>query len=438
MKSPSRETVQEVWTLRWPERHLLIWCLLCIALGFLLALGSSHDGGRPLTPADCWPLLGFAISLLAVHLTLVLCRFRGDQLLLVTAAFLAGFGLLVQYRMAPPAGADPLTQQLFPAGMAVMLAVTITLMRDRYHALAGGFWFWGGLSLVLVAALLVTGQRFRGGVYAAGFITPTEILKVTVILFLAGFIDQRRQALSQWGGGLVPPLPALAPLAVCWGLLTALLLLQRDLGMVVMLSAALLLMLLIGTGRLGYLVYGAAATGGAGYLMLRYFEHTQRRVQAWLDPFQDPTGASWQILQGLSGMHSGGLWGESFGQGNPEYTPIAESDFIYSVIGEELGFAGCMAVAIFFLIFFSRGFRIAYQTSSSYGMLLGAGLTTVLAAQTLLNIGGVTKFIPLTGTTLPFISHGGSSLLTGFVMLGLLLAISEGEAPAGRRQRSSA
>ena len=131
-------------------------------------------------------------------------------------------------------------------------------------------------------------------------------------------------------------------------------------------------------------------------------------------------------------MYSGGLWGEGFGRGNPEYTPIAESDLIYSVIGEELGFVGCAAVVLFFLIFFERSLRIADRVRSSFGMLLCVGLTAVVATQTFLNIGGVTKLIPLTGITLPFISQGGSSLLAAFVSLGLILAASDGETAKAR------
>jgi len=255
-----------------------------------------------------------------------------------------------------------------------------------------------------------------------------------VVLFLAGLIDREAKVFGNWGNRWpVPPLKDLLPLIGFWAFLTGLLFLQRDLGMFVILSVALLVMLTIGTGRSGYLAYGAIAAAGLGYLVVKLFLHGQRRIGAWLDPFADPTGDGWQVLQGLSGMYSGGLWGEGFGRGNPEYTPIAESDFIYSVIGEELGFVGCVVVVVFFLIFFERGMRIADRTPSSYGTLLCAGLTSVIATQTFLNIGGVTKFIPLTGITLPFISQGGSSLLTAFASLGLVLAISDGGATQVRR-----
>lgn len=438
-KRQTPDDVHQAWELRRPERQLLLWCLLCITLGFLMTLGSLHAGGRQVTLADWLPLLIYALCLLGTHLTFVVFRFRGDQILPVTVAFLSGLGLLAQYRMGAfdAATSSRLPHLIFPAGVLIMLGAAIGGMRGRYNLLAAGLWLWGGLSVALVLVLLITGQRFRGGVYAAGFITPTEILKVTVVLFLAGFIDRHAKALGKWGDRrLVPPIRELVPLFVFWAVLGGLLLWQRDLGMFLILSVPLLAMLFLRTGRIGYLVYGVLAAAGLGYLVLGFVVHGQSRILAWQTPFADPTGSSWQILQGLSGMYSGGLWGEGFGQGNPEYTPIAESDFIYSVIGEELGFVGCTIVVVFFLILFSRGIRIAHQTRSSYGMLVCAGLTTVLATQTFLNIGGVTKFIPLTGITLPFISHGGSSLLTAFASLGLLLAVSEGEPPKTRKKRA--
>jgi cell division protein FtsW (lipid II flippase) len=199
------------------------------------------------------------------------------------------------------------------------------------------------------------------------------------------------------------------------------------------LSLTLTVILVAGTGRWGYLGYGAAAATGLGWGLLNLFEHGQRRIQAWLDPFVDPTGDSWQVLQGLSGMYAGGLWGEGFGLGNPDYTPIAESDFIYAVIGEELGFVGCGVVVLFFLVLFQRGLAIAAANRSGLGRLLAIGVTTVLATQTFLNLAGVTKLLPLTGITLPLISRGGASLLTTSLLIGLLLAISDGPAAGARR-----
>jgi cell division protein FtsW (lipid II flippase) len=416
------------WLRRRAERELLLGCLGCMALGFVLILGADAASGRQLGALDLLPLALYALALAGVHLSLVAAGFRGDQVLTATVAFLSGFGLLAQYRMGDfHNGPGALTLGLVPAGFLVMTVGALAFANGRYRVLARGLWVWAGLSLVLVVVLLLTGQRFRGAVYALGFTTPTEVLKVTIPLALAAYLERQGQALARWHPRLpLPPWRALWPLLAFFAVLIGLLALQRDLGMMLILGLAGLVVLASGTGRIGYLVYGLLAGAGLGALLLTVFEHGQRRLDAWLDPFQDPTGEGWQILQGLSGMYAGGLWGEGFGIGSPEYTPIAAADFIYSVIGEELGFLGCVVLVLFFLILLSRGIALAGPERPLFGRLLAAGLTTVLAVQTLLNIGGVTKSIPLTGTTLPFISHGGASLLTAFAASGLLLAISDG------------
>lgn len=426
-------TLGESWMRRRPERILLLWSLACVALGFLMIWGSNQAGGKPVATADLAPFLAYAGSIAVLHFLLVSVRFNGDQLLVAAVAFLAGIGLLAQIRMGSSGSALP-GFLLFPVGIFVMLSLALAARQGRYHWLSYGMWAWGGVSLAILGALLLTGQRFRGGVYAAGFITPSEILKLTIVLFLARFLDARGKTLGKWTQPLpFPPWRDVLPLLLFWTLLAVLLLLQRDLGMFVILSATMLAMLVVASGRIGYLVYALLVASALSYAVLDLLSHGQRRIDAWLDPFRDPTGDGWQILQGLAGMYSGGLWGEGFGQGNPEYTPIAESDFIYAVIGEELGFAGCCIVILFFLLLIHRGLYIANQTRSSYGTLLCTGLSTVIATQAFLNVAGVTKLVPLTGLTLPLISHGGSSMLTAFASLGLILAISDGESATARK-----
>lgn len=431
--------LRALWSRRGDERRLLLASLGCLTLGFLLILGSGHAAGRPLAPADLLPLLVYGISLAGLHLALVALGHRGDQVLVAVVAFLAGLGLLAQTRMGTihQSGIIP-GHLLFPLGLTVLLATAAAFMDGRYRLLARGYWVWGGLSVALVALLLVTGERFRGAVFGLGLTTPTEALKVLTVLFLAGFLDQHGRALGRWHPRLpLPPLEPLWRLGALWAALTGLLLIQRDLGMVATLGVALLVLLVSATGRIGYLVYGLLGAVALGALALVAFAHGERRIAAWLDPFQDPTGDGWQVLQGLSGMYAGGLWGEGFGWGSPGYTPIAESDFIYAVIGEELGFAGGALVILLFLALFARGLQIAQGGRCTFGRLLATGLTAVLATQTLLNLGGVTKLIPLTGTTLPLISHGGTSLLTTFAALGLLLAVSHGAAgPGGPRPQA--
>lgn len=417
------------WDWRRAERHLLLACLACMGLGFILALASAPAQGRALAPVDLLPLLSYAAGIAALHLGLVMAGSRGDPVLVVTAAFLAGLGLLAQTRMGTFDGAGPmdLDRMVLPAGMLLMLGTAAVFMGGRYRMLAQRPWIWAGLSLAVVLLVLATGQRFRGALFGLGNTTPTEALKVLTVLFLAGFVDRHAKVLAQ--GHPWFPLPAWDPiwrLLAFWTVLTGLLLLQRDLGMVAILGLALMAVLTAGTRRFGYAIYGLLVAGGLGYALLALFEHGQRRLSAWLDPFQDPTGDGWQILQGLSGIYAGGLWGEGFGAGAPGYTPIADSDFIYTVIGEELGLIGSTLVLIFYLALLQRGLAIAESTRDGFGRLVATGLTTVLAVQTLLNIGGVTKLIPLTGVTLPLVSHGGASLVTTFAALGLLLAISDG------------
>jgi cell division protein FtsW (lipid II flippase) len=429
-KKPARpETLAERWTARAPERKLVLWVLFAIGVGFLMVLGALPKDGIAVRWTDLVPPLGFVLACFGAHLILVAAGSRGDQLLLALVAFIAGIGLLAQFRMGVYAGTGlTLDHMLLPAGVTALALTAVALMDGRYRPLAAGVWFWAVLSLAIVAFVLATGQRFRGAIYGAGFITPTEGLKLTVVLFAAAFVDRNAKALGKWHTPVpFPPLQALWPLALFAAVLLGLLLVQRDLGLVLILSVALLLQLAAGTKRVGYLVYGALAAGVAGYAVLQIFSHGQRRVASWLDPFADPTGAGWQVLQGLSGMYAGGLWGEGFSQARPRYTPIAESDFIYAVVAEELGFVGSALLLLFFALLCWRLILVASRAKSAFGMLLATGIAAVFTVQTLLNVGGVSKAIPITGVTLPFISQGGSSLLVTCLALGLVLAIADGE-----------
>jgi cell division protein FtsW (lipid II flippase) len=439
MAKPARPiTLAERWDARAPERRLLAWVLFAIGVGFVMVLGALPKDGIPVRWTDLVPPVGFALAFAGAHLVFVAAGFRGDQLMLAAVAFLAGVGLLVQFRMGAYAGgALTLDHLVLPVGVLALTLTTLACMDGRYRPLAAGLWFWAVLSLALVAFVLATGQRFRGAVFGAGFITPTEGLKLTVVLFAAAFVDRHAQALAKWHAPVpFPPLRALWPLGLFSALLLGLLLVQRDLGLALMLAVVLLLQLAAGTKRVGYLVYGALAAAAAGYALLQFFSHGQRRVASWLDPFADPTGAGWQVLQGLSGMYAGGLWGEGFSQARPRYTPIAESDFVYAVVAEELGFVGSALLLVFFGLLCWRLMLIAARAKSPFGTLVATGLAAVFTVQTLLNVGGVTKAIPITGVTLPFISQGGSSLLVTCLALGLVLAISDGE-PKPVRQKAA-
>lgn len=412
------------------ERLLLFWSACAVVLGFLMLWTSRILHGEQLAPIDTLPLGLYLASLAVLHFSFVAVRFQGDQFIVVVIAFLSGLGLLTQYRMGSfdSEGLVSINLLLYPGGLISMGLIAITLRRGRFEFLAGSHWawVWGVGSLGLLAVMLVIGERYRGGVYAAGLTTPTEILKVTVVLLAASLIyshlgqlrKPRRAVLLARGKHI-------ASLLTIWLVMAALLTVHRDLGLLFILSVSLLLMVSLGVGSIAYLIYGTVFGGLVGVGLLQLLPHGSARLQAWLNPFHDPTGSSWQILQGLSGMYSGGLWGDGFGRGSPEYTPIARSDFIYAALSEELGFTGAVIVVTFFVILFVRMLSVIASSRSEYGRLVSIGIFGALISQTLLNIGGVTKTLPLTGVPLPFFSHGGSSVLTTFIAVGLVLAISD-------------
>lgn len=423
-------TLRDVWDTRKKERKIFLWCFFCVAIGFLLFFGVEQRENQQVRMIEFLPLAVYGASLLLIHFAMVLFKSETDPLLLGPVVFLSGFGLLAQYRM----GAFDLTHPLrlghfaYPLAIGVMLCVWLLLRRGRYVLLDKLGWLAALASLGLLVALLTLGREYRGALYGPDRMTPTEILKVLVVVFTASYLTRNLDGLRRKDGtGPWLPWKIFLPLGAFWIALAGLLAVQRDLGMLFILGLVTIVMIYIATGHLRYLGYAALALGVGGILVFLLFPHGQRRLVAWVNPFEDPTGAGWQVLQGLSGMYAGGFRGAGFAMGDPERIPIAESDFIYAVIGEEMGYLGCLLVVLFFILFAVRAFKIAASLKEPFPMLLVSGLTTVIVGQAFLNIAGVTKSLPLTGVTLPFISHGGSSLVTGFVALGLIMAVADGK-----------
>ena len=417
-------TIIDAWHYRRQERSLFFWSFLSILVGYVLVM-VRKTGKIPFHWQDYLPLLVYLGAMLTIHLILVLLKFRGDPLLLAAVFFLAGFGMLTQFRMGTfeLIISDKLSNYAFPAGLALMLIITVLFRRGRYRILQPLAIPCLLLAAILLGAILFLGQRYRGAMFMPGYINPADLIKILLMIFLAGYFARGQKEGARAPAGFT----SLVPLLLFWAVPMVLLLLQRDLGMLVLLNAVLLVLLVVATGRTSYLALGILGSGALGAAVFLFSAHGQARFTAWLTPFADPTGKSWQILQALSAMYSGGLWGVGLGGGSPQFIPIASSDFIYAVIGEELGYAGCGIVLVFYLVLFFRGYQIAGRITALFGRLLATGIVTTLAFQVLLNIGGVIKALPLTGITLPFISHGGSSLLTTFLGVGLLLAISERE-----------
>lgn len=429
------------WAYRRPERIGLLLSLGAVSACFVSCWLVRWAQAPVIRAGDFAPLAVYAGTLAAVHLAWVALGVRGDLSLPAIGLLLAGLGLAVQQRLGV-LGADGTgvwRMWTLPAGAALMVAVAAASRGGgarRLEPLAIPCLL---LAAGIVAVIVLAGGRFRGALFLPGRVNPAEFVKPLLAVFLAGFLAANREALSKTAAGLpAPPWRALGTLMVLWALPMALLVLQRDLGMVVLLNVTLVVLLFLATRRAGWLAAGLLLCVAGGAAMFRFAAHGGRRVAAWIDPFGDATGAGWQVLQSLSALYSGGWWGAGFGAGSPSSVPIAASDFVYAVLGEELGFVGCGLVLLLFALLAVRGYAAAGGAGDEFSRLLAAGAATLLAAQALWNVGGVIKAFPLTGIPLPFVSQGGSSLLTVFALLGLLVGISDGRgggASSGRRRK---
>ncbi len=420
---------------------LLPTAFVLVVTAYASVLVTRLANAPVLTTRHLAPLGIYTAALLTVGLVLRLVRYRGDGPLVGAVMTLCGLGVVLQTRLGTLQIGQILapSEMAFPLGVFAMLAVFLLFRRERHARLEGTWWLCLLAALATLVGLLVLGRRFRGGVFLAGNINPVEVVKPLLIVFLAAVLVGHGTRLRRRFLLLpIPPISVVATVAVLWMLPMALLVAQRDFGLITLMNGVLLAMLYSVTHRSGYLLGGM----GAVVLLARYAvplaAHAQRRFEAWQDPFANPTGSGWQILQGLAALYSGGLMGVGIGAGTPQVVPISESDFVYAIYGEELGYIGCGLLLALYVLLTARGFGIAARVRNEFSSVLAVGLTACVALQTLINVGGVTKAIPLTGITLPFISHGGSSLVTFMAMTGLLMAISEPDratdAPGSRRK----
>jgi cell division protein FtsW (lipid II flippase) len=262
---------------------------------------------------------------------------------------------------------------------------------------------------------------------------PAELAKLGLVAYVAGYLADHQRALREARRHIGPiafPEPRqLIPLLITWGVSVLILISQRDLGASLLLFVGFVLLLYAATGTTGYLVAGGFLGVIAGVASYIAFDHVQRRVIAWIAPFEHYEDEGFQIAQGLFAMGTGSLSGAGPGLGRPDLIPNAATDFIFAAVGEELGFAGTVSVIALFALTISVGLGIAFRSRDTFRKLLAAGLTFVLAVQTILIIGGVVRLVPLTGITLPFMSYGGSALVGNMILIALLLRISHEEAP---------
>ncbi len=431
------------------ELGLLAAVLVAIAVGSL-SLGLQRTGR--LEPADLLGLALFATGLLVVHVALVLSGRRLDEILLPAVALLGGIGLLVMERLP----ADLVVQDVGPwtlglgglqllwLGIAAAVATTIAigLRSDRWLRLYK--YTWAAAGLALLALTFVFGSEVNGSrlTLAIGPVSgqPSELLKVILVVFFAGYLAENRVLLADARVRLVgpisiPPLPYLAPIGAMLALALGIVVVQRDLGAALLFYAVFLGLLFLATGRLTDVVLGLLLFAVGFSALAALFPHVQDRITTWVDPWADPLGDGYQLVQALHAFARGGLLGTGLGAGLPEVAgrlpvPAVHTDFPLAAIGEELGMAGVAAVLACYLVVVERGLRIAAASGDDFRALLAAGLALVVGLQAAIIAGGNLKLIPLTGITLPFVSYGGSSLLANAIVVGILLALSDqGPAP---------
>jgi cell division protein FtsW (lipid II flippase) len=377
----------------------------------------------------------------AAHLVIRFTLPHADPYMFPLVAVLACFGLVVVYRIDEDLARDQ--AQWFVIGL-ILFAATIVALRDfrvmeRYRYTIA----FAGLALLLLPRVPGIGQQVNGAYLGVklGPITfqPAEFGKIAIVIFLAAYLRDTREVMVQGSrrilGVTIPPLKHFGPLLVVWGAAMLMLVFIRDLGSSLMYFGAFLALIYIATNRFSFVFVGLILFGVGAWFFGTHIGHVHSRVETWLDPFKpgliDQQGGSYQIVNGLFAQADGGLFGTGLGaslltlpSGGP-LIPAPQTDMIYAVIVNELGLVGACGLIGVYLMLAERGFKTATLARDSFSKLLAAGLTAVMALQVFVIVGGVTRVIPLTGVTLPFVSYGGSSILANFVLLALLLLISD-------------
>jgi cell division protein FtsW (lipid II flippase) len=387
----------------------------------------------------------FLAVCVGTHIYLRLRLPDADPYLFPLVALLTAFGLVMIYRIDASLARDQ--ANWFVLGL-VLFALTIQFLRDydvleRYRYTIAVV----GLLLLLAPRLPGVGQQVNGAYLGVKIgplaFQPAEFSKICIVIFLASYLREHREVLIVGArrvlGVTLPPLKHLGPLLVVWGASMFMLVFIRDLGSSLMFFAAFLALIYVATGRFSFVAIGMAMFVLGAWFFASTVPHVHDRVAIWLDPYHspitgayDPGGSGYQILQSIFAQADGGLFGKGFGQAlitipgtHSALLPAAQTDTIYSLIVNELGLFGACALILIYLLIAARGFKIALLADDGFSKLLATGLTAVFSIQAFVIIGGVTRVIPLTGVTLPFISYGGSSIVANFVLLALLLLISD-------------
>ena len=414
-----------------------------VELGLVLLAGGitaaayvlASLGERASMPARIVPFMVFVLSLLLVaHIAVRYVARGADPLILPTAALLHGMGYVMIARLSDRWAGLQATWSLvgIAAFVATLLLVERTgdLRRYQYTSLALGL---GLLLLPLVPGVGFTsgGARIWVSVGPINF-QPGEFAKVLLAVFFAAYLAERRELIVQGHikvlGVTLPELRHLAPILVAWAVSVVVMVFEKDLGSSLLFFTLFVVMLWVATERTSFLVVGLGLFAAGAVVAYNLFSHVQTRVDIWLNPWDQYESRGYQPIQALFALANGGMGGTGLGLGDPGAIPAAHNDFIFAAIGEELGLLGSTAVLAAFVLLVGAGMRTALRAQRDFEKLLATGLTTIAAVQTFIIIGGVLRVVPLTGVTLPFMSYGGSSLVANYVLLALLMRISDSTA----------
>jgi cell division protein FtsW (lipid II flippase) len=432
---------------------LVIACGICAGAMVLVQLGTK---GRVFDTSVLWTAASILVLALVMHVILRIVAKNADPFILPVALVLNGIGIAEIYRIDIHNGVEGWAaigvKQIAWTLLAMVFAIVTILLVRNHRFLQRYRYIFMLLTIVLLLLPMLPGIGTNIGgarvwIRIGPFsFQPGELAKITMALFFAGYLVTARDSLSIVGrkflGMTFPRARDLGPILIIWGVAMSVLVFQRDLGTALLYFGLFLVMIYVATARLSWVVIGLVLFIGGALVAASVLVYVQGRFEQWLNPFDQQiflrqTQGSYQLVQGLFGFANGGITGTGLGQGRPYITPVANADYIISSLGEELGLIGVFAILGLFVILVSRGIRVGFMAQDDFGKLLGIGFGFTIALQVFVVVGGITRIIPVTGLTTPFMAAGGSSLVANWIIAAMLLRLTD-SIPAEQRVQQGA
>jgi len=432
---------------------LVIACGICGGAMVLVQLGTK---GRVFDTSVLWTAASILGLALVMHVILRVVAKNADPFILPVALVLNGIGIAEIYRIDIHNGVSGWAaigvKQIAWTLLAMVFAIITILLVRNHRFLQRYRYIFMLLTIVLLLLPMLPGIGTNIGgarvwIRIGPFsFQPGELAKITMALFFAGYLVTARDSLSIVGrkflGMTFPRARDLGPILIIWGVAMSVLVFQRDLGTALLYFGLFLVMIYVATARLSWVVIGLVLFIGGALVAASVLVYVQGRFQQWLDPFDQQiflrqTQGSYQLVQGLFGFANGGITGTGLGQGRPYITPVANADYIIASLGEELGLIGVFAILGLFVVLVSRGIRVGFMAQDDFGKLLGIGFGFTIALQVFVVVGGITRIIPVTGLTTPFMAAGGSSLVANWIIAAMLLRLTD-SIPAEQRVQQGA